>query len=314
MTQSLFKKTLFTGVLGLAMSATVAFAGPLNGLRDTVEGMDLTASGTVFNQTLYQGYVGLSESLHQLSGNHDDVELFNHKAVISGHEAPADAEEVMDRVLDTGEQQVFQTALFRLRDAYNAGSREFAPALSATAQVSYDCWIEAVEDDATSRASDCKDRFEQSLASAEAISTKQIVAITISPPLRAVDMNAPVQQEIVPQAVLDQYFVLPFEFDKTVLIPRGEDDLRGAIDALTQYQSLRVNMTAHADRAGSTAYNKRLSQRRADKVLARLVQAGVSADRVDYVESVGEGRPMVATADGVPEQNNRVVELDLKQQ
>ena len=307
--------------LSFAMPLTVssvAQAGPFDGVHDTTSGLDLEASGTVFNMGLYDGYVDLSKDLNLVGyGNLDDVELFNHKAVLAGHESPVDPDEVMDRVLTNEEQATFTQALYRLRMAYNRGSREFAPALSATAQVGFDCWIEAVEDDATQRASDCKRKFEDAIAAAEAVSNKEIVGITVSPPLRPIDMTpapAPAPApEPIPQAVLDQYLVVPFEFDKTVMIPEGRQALEDALVALNQYQTLRVNLIAHADRAGSIEYNDKLSQRRADKVLNELLSRGISADRIDIVKAVGETQSLVPTPDGVPEQGNRVVELDLKQ-
>lgn len=306
----MLKKALFTSVAvaGLLMG-TVASAGVFDGVHDTTSGKDLTATGTVFNQTLYSGYKDLSDRLSGLS-DVKDVELFNHKAVLAGHESPTDPEEVMDRELSSDDQRMFGDALYRMRMAFNKGAKEFVPVESATAQVSFDCWIEAVEDEATQRASECKAKFEDALAKMEAAANKQLVMITVSPPLGELDL-AP-KPEPIPQAVLDQYFLIPFAFDSTEFVLDGNEQLAGALEALNQYPTLRVNLIAHADRSGSNEYNRGLSQRRADAVLSRLVQFGVTSDRIDIVEAVGETRPMVPTEDGVKKQENRVVEIDLK--
>lgn len=316
----MIKKSVLLSVVSAGILTTsVAFAGPFDGIHDTDSGKNLSATGTVFGQNLYAGYKELSSELNNnvgtLGGNIKDVELFNHKAVLAGHESPVDPDAVMDRQLSLDEQTTFSNALHRMRVAFNRGAREFAPVNIAKAQVSYDCWIEATEDDASSRASTCKQKFEEAIAAAEQVSTKELVSITISPPLAPLEVDraqAPVEVEEIPQAVLDQYFLVPFEFDSAQTTADGLANMQGAIAALSRYGTLRVNLTAHADRSGSDSYNQKLSQRRADAVLTHLVQAGVTADRIDVVEAVGESRPLIPTADGVKNQDNRVVELDLK--
>lgn len=316
----MIKKSVFMSIVSAGLLTTgVALAGPFGGVHETSSGMNLSATGTVFNQNLYAGYRDLSKELNNhvgtLGGNIKDVELFNHKAVLAGHESPVDPDAVMDRKLSHDQATTFSNALHRLRVAFNRGAREFAPVQIARAQVSYDCWIEAVEDNSSNRASECKQKFEESLAAAEQVSTKDLVSITISPPLAPL-VDAPAQRAVevedIPQAVLDQYFIVPFEFDSTEWTAAGRSNLQGALDALKRYNTLRVNLTAHADRAGPDNYNQKLSQRRADAVLTHLVQAGITADRIDVVEAVGESRPLVPTADGVKNPENRVVELDLK--
>ncbi len=64
----------------------------------------------------------------------------------------------------------------------------------------------------------------------------------------------------------------------------------------------------HADRSGSADYNVGLSQRRADAVKAYLGGRGVP-DGAMSTEAFGESRPLVETADGVREPQNRRVEI-----
>jgi outer membrane protein OmpA-like peptidoglycan-associated protein len=67
-------------------------------------------------------------------------------------------------------------------------------------------------------------------------------------------------------------------------------------------------LTGHADRAGPSDYNFGLSRRRADAVKAELVRLGVSSAEIT-TEAKGESEPLVPTADGVPEAQNRRVEI-----
>jgi outer membrane protein OmpA-like peptidoglycan-associated protein len=68
-----------------------------------------------------------------------------------------------------------------------------------------------------------------------------------------------------------------------------------------------VVLAGHADRAGASDYNLRLSQRRVAAVRAAIQRAGVDV-RFD-ISSFGEQRPAVQTADGVREARNRRVEV-----
>jgi outer membrane protein OmpA-like peptidoglycan-associated protein len=70
-------------------------------------------------------------------------------------------------------------------------------------------------------------------------------------------------------------------------------------------------VNGYADRSGTPAYNQRLGQRRAESVAAELVRDGVPRTAID-VQSFGESHPLVATADGVREPQNRRVEIIIR--
>ena len=67
----------------------------------------------------------------------------------------------------------------------------------------------------------------------------------------------------------------------------------------------RVTIGGNADRVGSVEHNLSLSRRRAAAVAAYLRQRGLSAPVL--IEGYGERRPLVETADGVSESQNRYV-------
>jgi outer membrane protein OmpA-like peptidoglycan-associated protein len=69
-------------------------------------------------------------------------------------------------------------------------------------------------------------------------------------------------------------------------------------------------VTGHADRSGSDAYNMALSLRRANAVKDQLVREGIAANQI-VVVGRGESQPLVPTADGVREPQNRRVEIVL---
>lgn len=70
----------------------------------------------------------------------------------------------------------------------------------------------------------------------------------------------------------------------------------------------RVDIIGHADRAGSAADNLGLSLRRAEAVRDALIARGAS-ESLFVVRGVGEDDPLVPTADGIAEPQNRFVEI-----
>ena len=69
------------------------------------------------------------------------------------------------------------------------------------------------------------------------------------------------------------------------------------ITATTSGASATITITGYTDRIGASAYNHKLSLRRADAVKEYLVTKGISADRLQ-VKGMGEENPVV-TCDGV---------------
>jgi outer membrane protein OmpA-like peptidoglycan-associated protein len=71
----------------------------------------------------------------------------------------------------------------------------------------------------------------------------------------------------------------------------------------------RLRVTGHSDRPGSPAVNRRTALRRAQVVADALVARGVARTGL-AIDSAGEDDPVVPTADGVREIQNRRVEID----
>ena len=76
-------------------------------------------------------------------------------------------------------------------------------------------------------------------------------------------------------------------------------------------QYTRIEVQGNADRSGTPAYNQRLSLRRAQTVAAELVRNGVPRTAID-IQAFGDTRPLVPTAPGVREPQNRRVAIILR--
>lgn len=296
----------------VALGFSQANAGPFGGIHDTDSGFGITPSGVLFTQTLYDGYKTLSDDRNTGFDN-GDAELFNHKAEAAGKRSPVDTDLVMDRDLKDGEKTPFFIGLDRLYAVYDKGGRELAPVETGTAVVAFDCWIEATEGGRDEDAKVCRDKFEQAIAAAEAKAGYEIAVIEVAPP--TIPQKEPEVAQAPAPAVVPpkEYYLVFFEFDKTIFTPEGESNLQQAIKDVKDIQSLNISLRAHADRSGSNDYNIDLSRRRAEAVLDRLAQAGISDSRLHIVEAVGENQPLIPTPDGVRNQQNRVVEIDLRQ-
>lgn len=105
-------------------------------------------------------------------------------------------------------------------------------------------------------------------------------------------------------------FIVFFDFDQSTLTPEAQKIVNdAAAEARKGY--VRIKLAGHADRAGSSQYNVGLSQRRANAVEAELRRLGLSSTDI-ATEAKGEAEPLVPTADGVPEPQNRRVEIMMR--
>lgn len=78
-----------------------------------------------------------------------------------------------------------------------------------------------------------------------------------------------------------------FDFDKADLKPAGKEALDDLATKIKDVNLETVVSTGFTDSFGSVAYNKKLSDKRAEAVKDYLVSKGVSADKV-YVEGKGK--------------------------
>ncbi len=121
---------------------------------------------------------------------------------------------------------------------------------------------------------------------------------------------APVVAPVAAPAIARTYLVF-FDWDKAELTERAKQIITEAAGAARSTKTTRIEVAGHADRSGTPAYNLGLSKRRADAVAAELVRKGIAKNEI-AISYFGETRPLVPTADGVREPQNRRVEIVLK--
>jgi outer membrane protein OmpA-like peptidoglycan-associated protein len=112
----------------------------------------------------------------------------------------------------------------------------------------------------------------------------------------------------MPAPVAAPSYMVFFDWDRSDLSAQALSTIRQAAGAFKTKGSARITATGHADKSGPENYNMALSLRRANAVKDALVREGVPAASIAVVGR-GESQPLVPTADGVREPQNRRVEI-----
>ncbi len=119
---------------------------------------------------------------------------------------------------------------------------------------------------------------------------------------------APISQVVPAAPSAARTYLIFFDFDRADLTPRARDIVAEAVRNSARVQHTRIDVSGHADRTGDEAYNQRLSLARAQAVATELGRWGVPPQIID-IRGYGDTRPLVPTAAGVREPQNRRVEI-----
>ncbi|MBV9191669.1 MAG: OmpA family protein [Betaproteobacteria bacterium] len=103
-----------------------------------------------------------------------------------------------------------------------------------------------------------------------------------------------VEAPVLKPIILDQPFKLSadtlFDFASAELKNEGRDALDDVVSQLATSHYETIVIVGHTDRIGSTAYNQKLSERRAAAMREYLIEKGVPADRINAT-GLGESNP-----------------------
>jgi outer membrane protein OmpA-like peptidoglycan-associated protein len=101
-----------------------------------------------------------------------------------------------------------------------------------------------------------------------------------------------------------------FDFDRASLKPGAREKLSKLAGILLAYPGpYHMEIEGHTDAVGSQAYNKNLSEDRAQSVRDYLVDAGVPQEKIVRVAGFGKTRPVASNDTAAGRQMNRRVEL-----
>ncbi len=122
---------------------------------------------------------------------------------------------------------------------------------------------------------------------------------------------APPQQAAVPTPAPARTYLVFFDWDRADLTQRARQIIGEAAQASTRVQTTRIEVNGYTDLSGTARYNQGLSVRRARSVEAELIRDGVQRSEIS-IHGFGESNPLVPTAQGVREPQNRRVEIILR--
>ena len=105
---------------------------------------------------------------------------------------------------------------------------------------------------------------------------------------------------------------LNFDFDKSNVKPEYYDLLIN-IKEFVEQNNYEITIVGHTDSVGSNAYNFKLSRRRAESVKAKLLEFGLTEDRIVGIEAMGEEQPIATNETKEGRAQNRRVEFKLVQ-
>jgi outer membrane protein OmpA-like peptidoglycan-associated protein len=244
-------------------------------------------TGSEFNQSLYSGYIGLSESEFG-EGDYQDSDAFANRAIQAGTGDGVAPEEIAARSLPAENADELSDARTKLMAALDAGAGERDPARAAEAQVMFDCWMQEQEENfQPADIARCRDGFHAALDA-------------IAP---SVAMSKP-----KPDAVR---FIVYFPSDKAVLDADAQQVIAEARAAAAKLGQPVVKISGNADTVGNAEYNQNLSELRAQAVAKVLGEGDLPAKAV-VTEAHGESQPAIMTADETSEPRNRRVEIILE--
>ncbi len=133
-----------------------------------------------------------------------------------------------------------------------------------------------------------------------------------APMAEPVAAPAPVAQPapapVTENGPVSRKYLVFFDFNKATLTPEAVEVLKQAAGDAGNGRAVQLDVSGYTDRSGSDSYNNKLSAKRAAAVKAQLAKLGISSSMIQTAAK-GESDPLVPTADGVKEPQNRRAEI-----
>ena len=120
--------------------------------------------------------------------------------------------------------------------------------------------------------------------------------------------GCPAVTKEVQKEIIDLARAIFFNVNKATFTKEAEVRLTKISEIMNNYKTVNFVVEGHTDDTGAAAYNKKLSQKRADAVKNYLVEHGFPADKITAV-GYGEERPICTTKTKKCRQANRRVDI-----
>lgn len=237
-----------------------------------------------FAEALRTDYLTFAEYERDVEYDWRDSGFHAAKALAAGSGSVPEVSPMSRWQLPASAVERFESGSAMLASVFEAGARTSNPEAASRAQTFFECWAEEQEENWQ------QDRIDYCWSGFEAAIAELQVAEVAEPPA-------------------SDYLVF-FDFDQTAIRNDSALILDRVIEAFSALGASGMSLTGHTDRAGANAYNQSLSESRALAVRDYLVSKGVPAGDMTTAGK-GESDPRVPTPDGVREQENRRVEINI---
>jgi len=99
-----------------------------------------------------------------------------------------------------------------------------------------------------------------------------------------------------------------FDIGKATIKPESMGIINEVVDLMQEHPDLKFSVEGHTDSDGNDELNLELSQLRAESVMNRMIQLGISGERLQ-AKGLGESMPITGNASPEDKANNRRVEF-----
>ena len=243
----------------------------------------MAPSGDAFTQALHKHY-GERATFEKGEGDWRSVNFFNTKALTAAGGTVPPLQAPSERALKVDGDYI-NAAHARLTKALASNAPSASPDACALSQVWLEHWMEqSAEGHQPGHIAAARGAYERAIP--DCVGT----------------VPAPV-------AHMPDGFIVYFDFNSAQLNADGAAVVAQVVSFLKAHPGKSISLMGHTDRAGDSAYNTRLAEKRVETVRAALAASGVGAVRA--AAGHGENRLSVMTADGVKNAMNRRVEINV---
>ena len=266
--------------------------------------------GTPFERFLFVEYRDRAQNEFN-EGDYKSSDFFALRAIAASAPADVTPQEVSDRALPEGAENILQNARNRLTNAKANGGADKAPKPLAKAQIAYECWLEEQEENRHQndiRA--CQNTFLKNMAAVDkALAPKPMAKAEPAKPMAKEEMKE--EASPPPAKPGPVKFTIYFEFDSDDLTSGAQTIIGNVVRIAKGRDNAKITLVGHADLAGGGDYNERLSARRSAAVAQGLVKAGISPKSL-RTRYKGETEPAKKTDDGAKSKFNRRVTVTIE--
>jgi OOP family OmpA-OmpF porin len=271
-------------IFSLVGAMMLVLSGCVGQLVDTDSVKKMKTTGNAFQSVLHKEYTSLAIA-RNLEWNYVASTYFLKRARMAATGKDFPPQPMAERKnISAGAKAELAKARLNLTKMLWNGAADSTPAAAAKAQVMYDCWLEAQDDNTRpNNIAGCRAGFEKAYAMLQPVLKKALVPLPTP-------------------------FIVYFASDSAKINGKGMVKIKQAYADYRLYKPGKVWVAGHTDSKGSKAHNRALSRHRANAVANALMELGVPRKAIKKANH-GEVSQVKPTKDKVSEAMNRRVSI-----